>query len=92
MFLPCDAILVTISFKSDTHFSIMIISSWNENIQVIKRWSGEHVTSRLVKMHNRESTFRVIAYNMHRMTVFIVWFLPSQRYDLNNVVWAIYYE
>jgi len=33
---------------------------------------GEHVTSRLDKMQNRELTFRVIAYNMHRMTVLIV--------------------
>ena len=46
-------------------------------LSVIKRMFGEHVTSRLVKMQNRELTFRVIAYNMHRMTVCIVWFLQS---------------
>ena len=51
----------------------------NETIlSVIKRMFGEHVTSRLVKMQNRELTFRVIAYNMHRMTVFMVWFLQSR--------------
>ena len=50
----------------------------NETIlSVIKHMFGKHITSRLVKMQNRELTFRVIAYNMHRMTVFIVWFLPS---------------
>ena len=50
----------------------------NETIlSVIKRMFGEHVTSRLVKMQNRELTFRVIAYNMHRLSVFMVWFLQS---------------
>ncbi len=44
---------------------------------VTKRMFGEYATSRLAKMQNREFTFRVIAYNMHRMTVFIVWFLQS---------------
>ena len=38
-------------------------------ISVIKRLFGEHVTSRLVKTQNRElSSFRCIAYNMHRVT------------------------
>ncbi len=51
----------------------------NETIlSVIKRMFGEHITSRNVKMQNRELTFRVIAYNMHRLTVFMVWFLHSQ--------------
>ncbi len=51
----------------------------NETIlSVIKRMFGEHITSRLVKMQNRELTFRVIAYNMHRLTVFMVWFLQSR--------------
>lgn len=50
----------------------------NETIlSVIKHMFGKHITSRLVKMQNRELTFRVIAYNMHRMTVLIVWFLQS---------------
>ena len=29
---------------------------------------GDCIASRMVKMQNRELTFRVIAYNMHRMT------------------------
>lgn len=50
----------------------------NETIlSVIKRMLGEHITSRSVRMQNRELTFRVIAYNMHRLTVFMVWFLQS---------------
>ena len=50
----------------------------NETIlSVIKRMFGEHITSRSVRMQNRELTFRVIAYNMHRLTVFMVWFLQS---------------
>ena len=31
-------------------------------------------------MQNRELTFRVIAYHMNRMTVFMVWFLQSQSF------------
>ncbi len=51
----------------------------NETIlSVIKRMFGEHITSRLVRMQNRELTFRVIAYNMHRLSVFMVWFLQSR--------------
>ncbi len=51
----------------------------NETIlSVIKRMFGEHVTSRLIRMQNRELTFRVIAYNMHRLSVFMVWFLHSR--------------
>ena len=38
---------------------------------MIKRMFGEHIASRLVKMQNRELMFRVIAYNMHRLTVFM---------------------
>ncbi|MGB7637627.1 MAG: hypothetical protein WBL88_08655, partial [Nitrososphaeraceae archaeon] len=37
-------------------------------ISVIKRLSGEHVTSRLVKTQNRELSFRCIAYNTDRLT------------------------
>lgn len=38
---------------------------------------GMHVRPRLVRMQNRELTFRVIAYNMHRPSVFMIWFLHS---------------
>ena len=37
-------------------------------LSVVKRMFGDHIASRMVKMQNRELTFRVIAYNMHRMT------------------------
>ena len=48
----------------------------NETIlSVVKRMFGEHILSRSVRMQNRELFFRVIAYNMHRLTVFMVWFL-----------------
>ena len=50
----------------------------NETIlSVVKRMFGEHILSRSVRMQNRELFFRVIAYNMHRLTVFLVWFLQS---------------
>ena len=53
--------------------------SRNETIlSVIKRMFGEYVASSLVRMQNRELTFRVIAYDMHRITVYIAWFLQSQ--------------
>ncbi len=52
----------------------------NETIlSVIKRMFGEHVTSRLVRMQNRELEFRVMAYNMHRLSFFMVWFLQSRN-------------
>jgi len=35
-------------------------------ISVIKRLFGEHITSRLIRMQNRELIFRCIAYNTHR--------------------------
>ena len=41
-------------------------------VSVIKRLFGEHVTSRLIRMQNRELTFRCIAYNVHRMVNLIV--------------------
>jgi hypothetical protein len=33
---------------------------------LIKRLFGEHITSILVRMQNREFTFRCIAYNVHK--------------------------
>ena len=53
-------------------------SNKNETIlSVVKRMFGEYILSRSVRMQNRELFFRVIAYNMHRLTVFLVWFLQS---------------
>jgi hypothetical protein len=52
-------------------------------VSVIKRLFGEHITSRLVRMQNRELIFRCIAYNAHRMLNLIIvrWFLQSQIYE-----------
>ena len=48
-------------------------------ISVIKRLFGEHITSRSIRMQNRELTFICIAYNVHRMINLIVmrWILQS---------------
>jgi hypothetical protein len=52
----------------------------NETVMsVIKRMFGEYVRARNVKMQNRELIFRVIAYNMHRLSVSWIWFLQSQN-------------
>ena len=47
---------------------------------MVKRMFGEQIASRLVKMQNRELMFRVIAYNMYRLTVLMVWFLQSLNF------------
>ena len=46
---------------------------------VIKRLFGEHISSRLIRMQNRELTFRCITYNLHRMLnlIIIKWILQS---------------
>jgi hypothetical protein len=46
-------------------------------VSVIKRLFGEHISSRLIRMQNRELTFRCITYNLHRMLnlIIIKWFL-----------------
>jgi len=48
-------------------------------VSVIKRLFGEHITSRLIRMQNRELVYRCIAYNAHRMLklVIIRWILQS---------------
>ena len=46
-------------------------------LSVVKSMFGERIVSRLVMMQNKELMFRVMAYNMHRLTVFVVWFLQS---------------
>ena len=48
-------------------------------VSVIKRLFGEHITSTLVRMQNREVTFRCITYNLHRMlnVIIIKWILQS---------------
>ena len=41
-------------------------------LSVIKRLFGEHITSRLIRMQNRELTLRCIAYNTHRIVKLVV--------------------
>ena len=49
-------------------------------VSVIKRLFGEHISSRLIRMQNRELTFRCITYNLHRMLnlIIIKWILLRQ--------------
>jgi hypothetical protein len=49
-------------------------------VSVIKRLFGEHISSRLIRMQNREVTFRCIRYNLQRMLnlIIIKWILQSQ--------------
>ncbi|MGB7955964.1 MAG: hypothetical protein WCF23_18475, partial [Candidatus Nitrosopolaris sp.] len=58
-------------------YSKLLYNQRNKNetiVSVIKRLFGEHITSRLVKTQNRESSFRCIAYNIHRLTNLIIIF------------------
>jgi len=48
-------------------------------VSVIKRLFGEHITSTLVRMQNRELTFRCIAYNTHRMVKLVVMVMVSTQ-------------
>ena len=41
-------------------------------VSVIKRLFGEHIVSSLIRMQNREVTFRGITYNVHRMINLII--------------------
>ena len=63
----------------------------NETIvSVIKRTVWRiHITSRLIRMQNRELTIRYIAYNVHRMLnlFFMGWILQSQKF--NNYYFTI---
>ena len=54
-------------------------------VSVIKRLFGEHISSRLIRMQNRELTFRCITYNLHRMLnlIIIKWILQSHSYPSN---------
>jgi hypothetical protein len=46
-------------------------------VSVIKGLFGEHIKSRLIRMQNRELTFRCIAYNTHRMVKLVVLMMVS---------------
>ena len=49
-------------------------------VSAIKILFGEHISSRLIRMQNRELTFRCITYNLHRMLnlIIIKWILQSR--------------
>ena len=57
-------------------------------VSVIKRLFGEHISSRLIRMQNRELTFRCITYNLHRMLnlIIIKWILQSRYIHLFNIL------
>jgi hypothetical protein len=48
-------------------------------VSVIKRLFGEHITSKLIRMQNRELTFRCIAYNVHRVVKLVVMVMVSTQ-------------
>ena len=48
-------------------------------LPVTKRMLGDRMASRTVRMQNRELMFKVIACNMHGLTVFMVWFLLAHK-------------
>ena len=54
-------------------------------VSVIKRLFGEHITSKLIRMQNRELTFRCIAYNVHRMVKLVVMVMVSTKPKKQNV-------
>ena len=41
-------------------------------VSVIKSLFGDHITSRIIRMQNRELAFRCIAYNVHRMVKLVL--------------------
>ena len=51
-------------------------------VSVIKRLFGEHVTSRLIRMQNRELVFRCIAYNVHRMVKLVFMVMVSTQPEM----------
>ncbi len=48
-------------------------------VSVIKRLFVEHITSKFVRMQNRELTFRCIAHNTHRMVKLVVIVMVSTQ-------------
>jgi hypothetical protein len=62
-------------------------------VSVIKRLFGEHITSRLIRMQNRELILRCIAYNVHRMVKLVVMVMVSTQPTipclLEILVWSV---
>ena len=61
-------------------------------VSVIKRLFGEHISSRLIRMQNRELTFRCITYNLHRMLnlIIIKWILQSLTRYITIIIIAVF--
>ena len=55
-------------------------------VSVIKGLFGEHITSRLIRMQNRELTFRCIAYNTHRILKLVVRTMVSTEPVLHLII------
>jgi len=52
-------------------------------ISAIKRLFGEYITSRLIRIQNRELSFRCIAYNTHRLTNLAINLMFSTQPELS---------
>jgi hypothetical protein len=61
-------------------------------VSVIKRLFGEHITSRLIRMQNRELTLRCIAYNVHRMVKLVVMVTVSTQPNIHyfNIFFTVF--
>ena len=69
-------------------YSKILYNQRNKNetiVSVIKRLFGEHITSRLIRMQNRELTLRCIAYNTHRIVKLVVLTMVSTEPELPNI-------
>ena len=56
-------------------FSKILYNQRNKDetiVSVIKRLFGEHISSRLIRIQNREVTLRCIIYNLNRMLNLII--------------------
>ncbi len=59
-------------------------------VSVIKRLFGEHITSTLVRMQNRELTFRCIAYNTHRIVKLVITVMVSHSYYIHSLIQIVH--
>jgi hypothetical protein len=53
-------------------------------VSVIKRLFGEHITSRLIRMYNRELTMKCIAYKVIRKVKLVVMVMVFTEPIINN--------
>jgi hypothetical protein len=60
-------------------------------ISVIKRLFGEYITSRLIRMQNRELSFRWIAYTTHRLTNLVINLMLVSKVFYTVIVHTYFY-